>query len=70
MIPASDLQRGLAVIRSLRLEGPSDGPDAFTIPRDPEARIELCDLIYDLADEHAARAVMDLPRKPYRVDFG
>jgi len=49
---------------------PSDGPGAFTIPKDPEARVELCDLIYDLADEHAARAVMDLPRKPYRVDFG
>jgi len=58
------------VIRSLRLKGPSDGPGAFTIPKDPEARVELCDLIYDLADEHAARAVMDLPRKPYRVDFG
>lgn len=64
---ARDLDRALQVIRDLRLKGPHDGPDAFTIPRHRADRLDLADLIFDLSDAHAARAVLDLPAKPHRV---
>lgn len=66
---ADDLARAESVIRDLRLKGPHDGPDAFTIPKDAESRRELADLIYDLADEWAARAILDLPPKARVVRF-
>jgi hypothetical protein len=62
-IPASDLERAHEVIRDLRLRGPHDGPGTFTWPKEPSGRRELADLVYDLADEHAARAVLDAPTK-------
>lgn len=69
LLIASDLARAEAVIRSLRLKGPHDGPDAFTIPKDRASRLELADLIYDLADEWAARAILDLPPRARTVAF-
>ena len=63
--PASDLERAHEVIRDLRLRGPGDGLGlgVFTWPKDPQGRRDLADIVYDLADEHAARAVLDAPTK-------
>lgn len=58
---ASDWHRGAQVIRDLRLRSPHDGVGAFRIPKDPGRRAELGDVIYDLSDQWAARAVMDGP---------
>ena len=35
------------------------------VPSDPEGRQALADLVYDLLDQWAARAVLDLPRKTF-----
>lgn len=58
---ASDWHRGVQVIRELRLRSPHDGVGMFRIPKDRTARLDLADVIYDLADEWAARAVLDGP---------
>lgn len=58
---ASDWHRGVQVIRDLRLRSPGEGVGTFRIPQDRAARVELVDVIYDLTDEHAARAVLDGP---------
>ena len=64
---AGDLTRAEAVIRHLRLKGPHDGPGVFTIPKD--GREDLADLIYDLSDQWAARAILDLPPRARAVRF-
>lgn len=63
------LTRAHAAIRLLRLSGPHDGPDTFTIPRDPAARRDVADAVFDLTDQWAARAILDLPTtgKAHRV---
>jgi len=64
---ALDLDRALDVIRLLRLRGPHDGPGTYTVPTPGPDRHALADLVYDLADEHAARAILDLPARPRRT---
>lgn len=61
MLIASDWHRGVQVIRDLRLRSPHDGVGAYRIPKARADRLDLADVIYDLTDEHAARAVLDGP---------
>ena len=58
---ASDWERGVQAIRDLRLRSPSEPVGQFRIPKDPAARADLADAVYDLTDEHAARAVREGP---------
>ena len=60
----TDLDRAEGVIRLLRLKGPHDGPEAFSVPpQGSQSRLDLADVVYDLADQHAARAILDAPNK-------
>lgn len=58
---ANDWQRGAAVIRDLRLRSPHDPVGQFRIPKGTAARQDLADVIYDLSDQWAARAIHDGP---------
>lgn len=59
---ARDLDRAVAAIRFLGLTGPHDPVGEFTLPKDPGARDDLADAVFDLTDQHAARAIRDAPR--------
>lgn len=63
MLAGPNLRRAEDAIRSMRLRGPNDGPGEFTFPKDNENRRELADLLYEVSDRHAARAVLDAPTK-------
>lgn len=58
---ADDWQRGAQAIRVLRLSAPSDPVGSCRIPKDPSARRDLVDAVFDLTDQWAARAILDGP---------
>ena len=58
---ANDWQRGVQAIRDLRLRSTHEGVGFYRIPKDRVDRSELVDVVYDLTDEWAARAIADGP---------
>ena len=48
---ASDWERGVQAIRALRLRSPHEPVGWFRLPKDPAARDDLADAVYDLTDE-------------------
>lgn len=63
--PFTDLARAHHAIATLGLKGPHDpaGQGLFTWPKDASGRLALADAVYDAADRHAARAVLDAPQR-------
>lgn len=59
----TDLERADAVIRHLALRRPNDPVGGgYSYPRSVHERRDLADLLYDLSDQHVARAALDAPR--------
>lgn len=59
----TDLDRADDAIRAFRLSRPADPVGQFTYPRRDNERRDLADFIYDVADEHAARAALEAPAR-------
>lgn len=70
--PGTDLRRAVTTLMEARK--PSERPQPLTIPAAGPERDEFIDAVYDRLDQHAARAIMDLPNRkitihpaPYRA---